>query len=421
MRIARLLAALCFGFSIPVGIFWFQNKAAPAEVPEPFYPRLFNKPTGDNGYEEFVLAADMAEASSLVQEYEDAYYGHPGPSIAVKRRLIAAPGVQRILSLIRSGLKKRVRSPRPRQELTTTTPELRTFRTLGRLMATEMQTAFADGHNDRAIDCFRDALRFGFRLQAEALTSGAVGMLVTNIAVRQCADHLDSLSVRDCDRLIRTVSERLALPDTQALLLSEERDMFVRTFRAHRDNLGALLAAVDPGPQASPADRARFESVVTLVANSPTAGPEICDRSAEIAAGYFDGALAQVRLPTWERRYPAPAERDSPAARLVFSLMPATYAHLNNRFTQVQALMHVLGVQAAVRQSLLRTGHLPASLDALHLGALGSDPFTGQPLTLNPLADQRCDVSCSCPPDLAEGRKPDSSGRIAMTLPHPYP
>src|SRR5215467_2399381 len=49
------------------------------------YARLFPTPSGQNGYEEFALAADLSNSSKLWQEYENT----GNDSLDLKRRILA--------------------------------------------------------------------------------------------------------------------------------------------------------------------------------------------------------------------------------------------------------------------------------------------------------------------------------------------
>src|SRR5438128_913692 len=103
MRNFRLLAALILGFAISLVIYRVQNAFAHADSSQPNFLKLFPRPTGQNGYEEFVMATDLTESSRVWQEYEKGYSDSPDPTLAIKRRVLADPDVQRALALIRTG------------------------------------------------------------------------------------------------------------------------------------------------------------------------------------------------------------------------------------------------------------------------------------------------------------------------------
>jgi hypothetical protein len=213
---------MILGFAIPVAIYFEQSAFSRVVTPPPIFPKLFPKPTGQNGYEEFVMAADLINSSRVWQEYERVYFDHPGPTLIMKRRVLFDPTVQRALTLIRAGLRKRIQSPRPYPELQTLVPELPAFRSLGRLLGVEMSVNFADGRNSQAIECLRDALMFGYRIQAGTLFSGVVGLYVDDVALREFGDHLNVRRVRWASLLADQPGRLRAMARTVSLYALEE-------------------------------------------------------------------------------------------------------------------------------------------------------------------------------------------------------
>src|SRR5262249_52688628 len=147
------------------------------------------------------------------------------------------------------------------------------------------------------------------------------------------------------------------------------------------------------------------------------AGSALFDQAAILVRSHFDQTLAALRRPAWERAYPEPAERDSPAARLVFSLVPPSFARMSDRYTRERALIHLLAVYAAVRRYRLQNNALPGSLEALQLGRLALDPFTGQSLGYKRLDDRTFEIASAGPYDRGAAQRPPTGQRVAITLP----
>src|SRR5579871_6835274 len=114
---------------------------APTPPQPPLLQRLFPQPTGLNGYEDFVMAADLIRDNKAFDEATDGN----NTTLAVRRRALADPACARALALLREGLKKPIASPRTQMDETTVLPELTWFRALGRLLMVEQYVLLADG------------------------------------------------------------------------------------------------------------------------------------------------------------------------------------------------------------------------------------------------------------------------------------
>jgi hypothetical protein len=293
------------GFLTPIVLFAFlyaaQYESARALVPQPLYRSLFPKPTGTNGYEEFVMAEDLFTSSPIFLESERIYGESSSTSVDTKRKLLNDAASQRVLSLVQAGLRKRIHSPRPAPELYTLIPELRDLRAIARLMCTNLDVLFADGKTTDAIDCLNDALTFGRDVQAGTLSSGTVGLYIENTVLQDFAAHIGALSIEDCDWLARVTGRHLKLPDPQTALVTAERDMFLRTLRRDRKDASRLLDKLDPGPNSSKSVRRDFIEVCRLAKDDPHAGEEMIDRAADLVDAHFAGspkhAATGMRVP----------------------------------------------------------------------------------------------------------------------------
>src|SRR5579871_1700504 len=348
MRNIRLFAALILGFAIPIAIYCGQSAVARREPSRPNFPRLFPTPTGQNGYEEFVLAADLAVASPAWQKYEQTPDAQGGPTLASKRSVLADATVQRLLATLRVGLRKRIQAPQEKAECGTLYPELGIFRSVGRLLSVEMDVRFADGQTSRAIDCLNDGLNFGRDVQIGTLLSGVVGLYIENTILYTFSHHLDQLTLADCDKLIHIANHHLRSPDPQIALFTAERAMYLRSLRKYRTDAMALLDKVDPGPNASASDHLDYTTVCRWVRANPDSGAALFDQAAEQIGAHLDLTLAAIRRPAWERTYPEPIERNSLAARLIYSFGPSSYARLGDRFESERALVQILAAHAGV-------------------------------------------------------------------------
>jgi hypothetical protein len=363
------------------------------------YDRLFPAPTGHNGYEEFALAADLSNSSKVWQDYEST----GNDSLALKRRILADPLIQRTLAAVRAGLAQPIIYPHIAEEMTTLLPELRDFRSVGRLINTEMEVRFADGQTSRALDCLDDGLTFGRSVQGGALISGVVGLLVENTVLKSFSCHLSKLTLQDCDRLARIADKHLSQDDVQLGIVGRERDLYARTFRNHRSDALGLLAGLHPGPNATKADQTDFLEVREMLRHRPEDGPELMDRIVELVNAHYDAVLSALKRPVWERDYSIAEDRGSPAARLLFSLCPRSYGRTGDRFASERTLLQLVAAHAAVIRYRILHKHLPNGLDQVHLGEIGVDVFTGGPLKFALLGGKAYEISSAGPCDRDDG------------------
>jgi N-acetylneuraminic acid mutarotase len=416
MRNVRRLIPLILGSAISIPIYCMQNALAHKDAPRPNFPRLFPKPTGQNGYEEFVQAVDLANASTVWQEYENAPDEQGGPTLAMKRRVLADPTVQCVLATLRTGLKKHIRPPQEPVEIQTLFPELKSFRSVARLLCMEMDVLFADGQTSKATDCLNEGLEFGRGVEVGTLISGVVGLYIQNITLQAFSPHLNQLTPRDCETLIRITTNHLNLPDPQIALVASERDMYVRSFRKYRADAGALLDQIGPGPNAEAAAQQDYADVRGLVRAHPDSGTMILDQAAEIVSAHYDRALSEIKRSSWERKYPGPIERVSPASRLIYSLCPPSYSRLSDRFASEHVMVQILALHAAVLRFGRRHGRLPASLEELKPGKRSVDPFTGRSLVYERLDGEAYRISSAGAYDLGDSRRPPTGKRVPITV-----
>jgi hypothetical protein len=385
--------------------------ASSQQLMPPSYRTIFPNPSGKNGYEEFVLAADLANACPEWQEYENSQ----NPNFDRKRTLLADPKIRQILSTLRQGLSKPTEDPRPAPDLATLPTELKAFRSVGRLLVVEMETYFADGETSKAVDCLGDGLKYGRACQTGTLMSGVVGLYIENICLSAFAPHLDQLSEGDFVKLGKIARTELTSPDVQIGLISRERDMVVRSFRKFRNDAQSLLAEVGPGP--GPAqNRSDYNEVCQLVKTSPTLGPEIFDSAAVLIATHYNRTLAEFRKPPWMRSFPGPVERSSPEAKLAYSVCPPTYSNLSDRFTVERVHLQILAVHSAVQAYASLHKRLPASLAELNLGFVEKDPFTGELLEYDRMEDGNYAISSAGAYDPGNSKRPPSLTRVAIRI-----
>lgn len=357
-----------------------------AQQQEPFQPReqvfqrIFKKYVGDNGYEDLVLAADIAgrsRAFALAELSE--------PTLREMREATDDPNIDRALQMLHAALDKPIRLPRDlsTSDENTIYPEFAGFRRLARALSMKMQVQFADGRVSRAIETLKDGMRFSYLTQSEALISGLVGVAIDTIVLERFASHFDQMSVSDCAEIVALAQERLRQPAPLLVIFEHEHQIHLNILSACRSNPARLQEIVKMGmPEDAPesdSDLAAIE-LADYVNGHPTDLAALVDQATGLLNSYHQKIVSVLSKPPWERKeFPKLENRKTPAHRLCGLLLPFM-GSVEGRFESDLARIHLLGVHAAIRRFQWEQNRLPASLADLKLPSLTVDPITGDPL-----------------------------------------
>lgn len=396
-----LLAAL------PAGCAAAQTEPA---APVNTFAKLFPNPTGQNGYEDFVRAGDILQNAAAWRAFEGSGAEQP-PTLAMKRRCLSDPVVRSALETVKAGLMKPVRSPRQHLDDETPLPELSPFRSLARAMGHEIYVQLADGQVSQAIDTLGTALKFGYVVQMDTLISGLVAIAIDAIAIRPIGDHLDQLSTRDCDKLLALAREWLDMPDPALGILESDRRGAMDLLDKYKADPVKLLKMLDDS-EAPAEEKQRQEALLQMYATNPNAAMPAFEQAKGILGAQYDHALANLKLPAWERKPFPPIDAKTPAGTVARGLGGGTVLmNVIDRYAREQAQVQMLGVHAAIRRYLWEYNGLPASLEELKLGRLILDPFSGRPFDYKRLDGSRYALSSIGPidrnpsPDRAAGQR----------------
>lgn len=351
------------------------------ENPIGYFDRLFPQPTGRNGYEEFVLAGDLAHRSALLSEAVRSATS----TLLLKRRVLADPNARRALALLRQGLVKPIRSRHEGQPIDEETvfPELADFRQLAHLLAIEQYVLLADGKVGQAIASLRDGLRFGYAVQMDTILGGFSGIAVDAIVLVRFVDHLDQLSVGDCDRLLDVVTEWLGRPDPAIAIYATERDLALQRMVKYRMDGPKILDYLRQGfPEQNEEEDGKallyIQQLDDLLQSDPLTAAALIDQAKARVETHFNRLITNIRLPYWQCDE-IEERRAGTLTDFIANSCAGSYAQTRIKFTQEQAYVQMLGVHASIHKYQWEHGRLPASLRELRSDLLARDPFTGQP------------------------------------------
>jgi len=165
-----------------------------------------------------------------------------------------------------------------------------------------------------------------------------------------------------------------------------------------------------------PTERLDYASVCRTVRSNPESGKEIFDQAAAILRTHFDGTIAELGHEVWDRQFPGPVERESAAAKLVYSLCPLSYSRVSDRFACVQARVQLLAIYASLVKYHATTGHLPNDLGTLKLGRIPVDPFTGTAIAYRHSGDNEFTIGSVGAFDPGTPKRPAIGARVPITV-----
>ncbi|HLK56470.1 MAG TPA: hypothetical protein VKU00_07895 [Chthonomonadaceae bacterium] len=387
--IARIIIGLILALSSGATLAQNGGNAPPGaqrqpELKPPSFPILFPNPTNNNGYEEWVKAADLIQNNDAIDTATE-----PGATLTLKRRVLMDRDVVQALELLHEGLKKPIVSPHHNLDENTLLPELAPFRKLARLLSTEMYVQFADGRVDAAIDSLRDGLAFGYYIQMDTLISGLVGLAVDAIVLNQFARHFDQISVHQCDQVSRLVEGFLKAENPAVHLLAMEKSYALQMLEIRRSDPNALLDLLPKlsGGTQDPQTTLDIQRIEDHLATQPGGLSAMIDEAQAHVNALYGHALLNLSLPLSERKPFVPDKSRNPGS-LLAQLISVDPERIADKYSINQAQLRLLGLHALIHRYRWEHNALPGSLVDLHADHLVIDPFTGDQIRYERSGDQ---------------------------------
>ncbi len=359
------------------------------EPPKPLFPQLFPQPTGRNGYEEIVMAADLASAIEYKVDLTS-----PDLSLTRRREALATPECRQALALLHRGLGKPISSPRQAVTFDTKLPDLARMRSLGRLVAADIRVCFADGRTRDAIGSLQDGLNLAIALHGETLIGSLVAKAIEAVAINTFARHLDQLSAPDCERLLSLAREWERLPDPTIAAAEAELRGQLASLEVLRRNPAAAAETIRAWFGEDVAQGARENPQIQRLLANPAELSAALDRLGGALRSFYASVLTELKRQPWERRAPEVKNDGSLVGEALAAMTPALSA-VTSRFTEARARMLLLGVHAGIRRYRWENDRLPGSLEELKLGAVAVDPCSGRPFAYRVTSPTSYELSAS--------------------------
>ncbi len=381
---------------------------APAFQDRSLYKEIVPAPTGKNGYEEYLQAADlltdglfsvylnwspsqykeMQEANSRLKDGE---WSNTQPQLDLAKNLskmdylgvqeAAAKRYGRAIKLMMLGNGKPVFDPRKQISSDTMFREFSYFKSLARLVVADVYQKLANGDSSGAQQDLVAGLAFSHRISQGTIIAALVGIASEAILFSCYQEQLEHMSLRDMERASNMAAAILAEPCPIIACMQGDRDLCLSGLKLiqDHDSVQSFFGGDVNGDAVSKVWK--------------TLGPAqrqqvISDAGARISQTFQD-RIARFSGPesSW-----LPAESDDTPtldakATVTSDLLPTIFSEvLTPSFRQAimaslrnRAQLRLLDLHARILAYRWRNRKLPSDLKEVAPDNLINDPLSGQP------------------------------------------
>ncbi|MBS1722194.1 MAG: hypothetical protein JSS66_04205 [Armatimonadetes bacterium] len=347
------------------------------QEPPSLYSALVPNPTGKNGYEEYLAAADMVRTAEFKSALDLLDQAKPGNTnlLSLKRKAVAA--APKVRDLMRAAALKQVVDPRSAYSLETTFYEFSYFRRVQRLLGIQAGIQFVDGEPKQAVDTIGSMISFSFGLEnTGVLISFLVGLANQDMALKGIVDNMEQIPLPSTMQLSKLADVGLALNPIERSMKIESvscAESFARLLK-NRSSLAEIMTEGAESPL--------FKQVGAL--SDPDFRAAV-SRAEELVVGH-NAAIARIAATPetqWKQLLTDETTRLDSEPNMVarglaeLFIVPAQQILRNEARRRVQ--LRLLKVHMMVRAYKLNAQALPVTLDVLNDQALVRDPLTGKP------------------------------------------
>jgi hypothetical protein len=341
---------------------------------ETMYRNAVQVPTGKNGYEEYLQAADLI-ANSKERSLIITAGSNPvtKPVLAARREVLSK--FVKVIDLVRKGNAKEVYDPRTTVGAATLYPEFAEFKSIARIFVCESYIRFADGNPRAGTQAIMDGLTFARKASQTTLISYLVSVAITAIMLAEAENHLYHFSEPDAIRLIDYCTKAVA--DTQALVKAMEGE---RTFM--QAEVKSLLS--DPKKYLGVGDTYDTEQTAALLKTFGSMDPATRGKVGARVMARIDDQFNRISnlmsqpVKNWDSPPELPAMDDSAEGLLLEMVMPI-HSQVLLAAGKSQAQLALLRVHAYIIKYRWQHNTLPASLKVLENDEHIIDPISGEP------------------------------------------
>jgi hypothetical protein len=381
-----------------------------AQGPPTLYQRVVTRPDINNGYEDYIRAADMVDHNprldayllwtpkSFSQELARKQAGFDSKSgsgwterdemrlnilrelkdtdyLAVQRLTadIFQPAMERILV----GNRKRVWDPREKIDTMTVFPELAAFKAAAKLFSADAYGKFADGDSEGATSDLLDGLTYSRRVGGGILIADLVSIACNSIILATFEEHLSRLTERDAAKIVAYVDAALDEAPTFIQAMRREREVMVNSIDLalqHDSKLNYLTSGDEQN-----------NGLEGYIAGLSAHERQTVKRAVvQKLNDFYDGIEAQLRGD--EAGWAEPMEKNLPpdpttvantqdcADALVNAVTPV-FSQATQALMRSRAQLRLLGLHARIVAFKWRTTRLPINLAEVASTKQSYDPI----------------------------------------------
>jgi hypothetical protein len=334
------------------------------------FQQVIKKPTGNNGYEEYVQAADIALASRL-QELQQALTAPEAKGTLFERQKAVANQCAKIVTLVKQGNEKQLYYPGD-MTLSTSFPEIGPMRHVGLALVTKAQVDFAEGRVNQGLDTLLTALTYGERISfVGPLIFDLIGRVITQSVMRSLNENMAMVSLPSAWEIQRAATRLLETDNPWTVSIRLEMEVIV------------------PEVASRLKDPKMFKELVADESLASALNGVSQSRMSEIAkevefglTRHYSELLRILELPesqwvaTALNALPKARPQDEVAGKVFDALVPTNDMGLRHEIVR-RTHLRLLRVVGAVVEYRWTNGYFPGSLDALREPSLANDPLTG--------------------------------------------
>ena len=346
--------------------------SAIAQQQPDLYRTIIINPTGENGYEEYIAAADLAIAGK-VREYFHQVNAENASGTKLDRRRNLARQLGRIEQVVEQGNKKPVFYPGPLR-FWTPLPELSHMHTLGRALVERAEVHFADGQVNLGFETLTTVIEFGRKFSGSGtIIHNLVGGMIVETATRSYANNVALLSLPAA----RDMQQRI-------VALNEAPSPLPAAMRSEMEAIVAMLPVFLDDPTRSGLTDEELERMAAIKDLSPQRKQALADDLVFAVTRHYEARLQMFERP--EREWPAISRQidelavpEDPLANMVFVQFAVGFGRIDLIEIGRRTKFRLMVVYGEVTEYRWQHGFYPSSLSQLEDQSVTIDPLTGEP------------------------------------------
>ncbi len=362
--------------------------------------QIIPNPTGNNGYEEYLMACDIVRdpqisflltatpdrirqtIESQGPEYQLAKKHEASNILGLRREAVKLGG--KAIDLVARGNKKPVFDPRVKVDWNDRFPEMRPMPALGSLLIAASYVAFAEGQSGRGTQLLVEAATLGHNIGGGSVLGRFIGVIIHENVFAFIESVLPNLSLPDA-QLIHSLSVKLLTGKPLALRLIERNSALAESYFTAQ--VAAISASADAPEEGSEIQRSVTAMVKRL---SPAERRQAIAECVRLTDRLREQLAALYQRPESEWGVFVDAEHSHQAETSTIRNTADLAAYLRDSFSRPHANLgrhevrnrtqiRLIGLAAAVVEFKWEHDRLPTLLSEAVDEKLRHDPLANEP------------------------------------------